>query len=215
MADSSGKPRPSRRWGLSTLTTDHASVAAAVLAIGISYWSTVIANDSKKIAEEAQASQVEQLRRNQASQVLLFRDNSLLPEDAPWTPEAYSDMFVRNYSRLPIADSQIYIKWQDSEESTFYAYDLGPLAPCRQYPIAEIMSDAVVRGAAANPDASTYVINLEVGFYDATGQSWVRGQNGPVMQESDSELFPSGWVEYTLGPALLVESEPIPECTPG
>lgn len=204
MPERDGWPHDRQRSSLRALAARNYGFATALAAIAISLWSTYIAQKSLD-------QQAEQLRRAQADQVLLFDDSTqfLRPESPPVdSPDLYANMYVRNYSRLPLTFTGLLVEWTwDTQSSVFFLYDLGALAPCKQYPIRNFAADALERGAAKHPDVQESGLFLYVEFTDASGEQWIREASGPVAErgiDPDYEFVP-------LPPAV---AEDVPDCTP-
>jgi hypothetical protein len=154
----------------------------------------------------------------QASQVLLFSDNPefsrpiLGPGDGD-ARNVYVDIFVQNYSRLPVPSTRFVAELSATEngaieagdESRVLVYNLGPLAPCKQFRVDEFVNDATTRGWE-------YYVLFSVWFFDVAVEQWVGELGHPVRPYEESRLFES---EYAVVHDLGAVAEPIPNCSPG
>src|SRR3954454_12031382 len=177
---------------------NHLGVPASLVAVAISLWST-------RIAQQAQEFQADQSRQAQASQVMLFSDD---PSSAGvyWPGESFADIYIRNYSRLPLFGIYLNASKEDQQGRTVYVstYQLAALAPCRQYLLNDFVMDALQRASAADQ------IRLSVQFQDANGEYWQRDFGAAVGPERGDGVPVSR--DYSGAQAV---AEPIPDCTPG
>jgi hypothetical protein len=188
----------------------YVGAATSLIALGISIWST-------RIAQETHQLQVEQTRRAQASQVLLFSDNPLFARpttSAIESTDTFEDIFVQNYGRLPVPAMHLVAEFvltedgtiDDSTESQLLLYDLGPLAPCKQFRVDEFAGDAARRGPRG------HAMFLSVEFTDVASERWVSELWYPVVPYEESRLFQSEFEFVPLAPAV---AEQISGCAPG